>query len=105
MSGEGADLSSESNVPQLERLAGAAGHCGATLRRESDRSDGIEMLGEGTDLSSGSNVPSLSVLSELPDSAARPSGANATEVTISECPVKVRISRPVATSHSFSVLS
>src|SRR5436190_2128028 len=48
---------------------------------------------------------SLSVLSRLPDSAMRPSGENLTETTMSECPMKVRSSLPVATSHSLSVLS
>ena len=35
----------------------------------------------------------------------RPSGENATEVTLPECPEKVRSSLPLAMSHSFSVLS
>ena len=47
----------------------------------------------------------MSVWSPLPDSAVRPSGENATELTDFECPVKVRSSWPVATSHSLSVLS
>jgi hypothetical protein len=38
-------------------------------------------------------------------SAVRPSGANATETTELECPVNVRISLPVATSHSLTVPS
>src|SRR5215471_14820183 len=48
---------------------------------------------------------SLSVLSLLPDSAVRPSGENATEKTQSECPVKLRTSLPVATSHSVRLLT
>ena len=48
---------------------------------------------------------SFSVLSSLPDSTRVPSGENATEVTQSECPSKVRTRAPVAASHSFSVLS
>ena len=48
---------------------------------------------------------SFSVLSQLPESAVRPSGAMATLITSSECPVKVRSSFPVARSQSFSVLS
>ncbi len=48
---------------------------------------------------------SFSVLSQLPDSTRVPSGENATELTASECPSKVRIRAPVAASHSFSVLS
>ena len=48
---------------------------------------------------------SLSVLSQLPESTRVPSGENATEVTDPEWPSKVRISWPVAASHSLSVLS
>ena len=48
---------------------------------------------------------SFSVLSQLPDSTRAPSAENATEVTTSECPSKVRMRAPVAASHSFSVLS
>ena len=48
---------------------------------------------------------SFSVLSRLPESAVRPSGAMATLLTPSECPVKVRSSFPLARSQSFSVLS
>ena len=47
---------------------------------------------------------SFSVLSPLPESAVRPSGAMATLVTQSECPVKVRSSFPLARSQSFNVL-
>ncbi len=48
---------------------------------------------------------SLSVLSPLPESTVRPSGAMATLLTPPECPVKVRSSFPLARSQSFSVLS
>ena len=48
---------------------------------------------------------SFSVLSGLPESAVRPSGAMATLRTAPECPVKVRSSFPLARSQSFSVLS
>ena len=48
---------------------------------------------------------SFSVLSALPESAVRPSGAMATLTTPRECPVKVRSSFPLARSQSFSVLS
>jgi transposase len=48
---------------------------------------------------------SLSVPSQPPESAVRPSGANATDLTEPECPANVRISFPLATSHSFSVSS
>src|SRR5579859_1140742 len=44
------------------------------------------------------------VLSPLPDSTRPPSGENATERIVSECPSKVRTSCPVATSHSVIVL-
>jgi hypothetical protein len=47
---------------------------------------------------------SLRVSSLLPDSAVRPSEEKATELTGSSCPKKVRISLPVATSHSLSRL-
>jgi hypothetical protein len=43
---------------------------------------------------------SLSVLSLLPDSAARPSGENATDGMYSACPVKVGILFPAAMSKS-----
>src|SRR5215475_6541291 len=45
------------------------------------------------------------VLSQLPDSTRVPSTENATEKTRSECPSKLRISAPVAASHSLMVLS
>ena len=48
---------------------------------------------------------SFSVLSVLPESAVRPSGAMATLAPQPECPVKVRSSFPLARSQSFSVLS
>ena len=46
---------------------------------------------------------SLMVLSSLPETKVLPSGLNATELTPSECPVRVAISRRVATSHSLIV--
>src|SRR3954451_590263 len=52
-----------------------------------------------------SPVRSQSLISPLPDSAVRPSGENATETTVFECPVKVRSSLPVASSQSLSVWS
>jgi hypothetical protein len=48
---------------------------------------------------------SLRVLSSLPDNAMRRTGEYATDVTLSECPVNVWISMPVATSQSLRVLS
>src|SRR5262249_54314303 len=45
------------------------------------------------------------MLSVPPDSAVRPSGANATERIRLDCPLKVRSSFPVPTSHSLSVPS
>ena len=41
----------------------------------------------------------------LPDSAVRPSGENATELTIASCPANARISFPVPAFHSLIVLS
>ena len=48
---------------------------------------------------------SFSVLSQLPESAVRPSGANGDADHPSVCPVKVRSSFPLARSQSLSVLS
>jgi hypothetical protein len=50
---------------------------------------------------------SLIVLSAEPEPEARsrPSGLNATEMTLSVWPVRVRTRLPVATSHSLIVLS
>ena len=44
-------------------------------------------------------------MSALPESAVRPPGPNATEVTLFVCPASVRSSRPAATSQSLRVLS
>ena len=43
--------------------------------------------------------------SPLPEARVSPSLANMTEVTASLCPLRVARSCPVATSHSFTVLS
>ena len=61
--------------------------------------------GEGAQLFSAGQVPELQRPVRLPESAVRPSGAMATLITPTECPVKVRSSFPVARSQSFSVSS
>ena len=66
-------------------------------RVRGDRRDGRSMAGVRSQ--------SLSVLSQPPESAVWPSGENATELTSSVCPAKLRISFPVATSQSLRVLS
>src|ERR1700758_1594071 len=48
---------------------------------------------------------SRAVLSSDPDSTRAPSGLKATEVTEPSCPLKARISFPVAASHRRAVLS
>ena len=48
---------------------------------------------------------SLIVLSPLPDAMRAPSGENATDITASEWPSKVRSRRPLAASQSLIVLS
>ena len=45
---------------------------------------------------------SLTVWSQLPESAVLPSGAMATELTLSECPSNFLISRPLARSQSMN---
>src|SRR5436309_3237509 len=47
----------------------------------------------------------LMVLSQLPEASQRPSGLNARLLTTLPWPVKVRTSRPVPTSQSFTLLS
>src|SRR5262249_41141489 len=85
-SGESANDNTPAVCPVRERVGAAAGGVGAAA-------------------SASVKFHSLSVLSSLPESAVRPSGENATELTEFEWPVKVCSSSPVATPHSMSVPS
>ena len=105
-------------VPEFQSLVVAAGQRRSAVGRktrptgplrhvgqERDRSDQIAMPGKGARmLYPVAMSQSLSVLSLLPDSAARPSGENATDGMYSACPVKVGILFPAAMSQRATVL-
>ena len=105
--GEGAQLFSAGQVPELQRLVPIV----PERRGSAVRGNGDAVTRSECPVKVRSSFPlarsqSFSVLSLLAESAVRPSGAMATLVMPrSECPVKVASSFPVARSQSFSVLS
>ena len=103
--GEGAQLFSAGQVPELQRLVLTPRERGSAVRGNGDAGHPSECPVKVRSSFPLARSQSFSVLSSLPESAVRPSGAMATLLTISECPVKVRSSFPLARSQSFSVLS
>ena len=79
--GEGAQLFSAGQVPELQRLVPAPRERGSAVRGNGDAVHPIGVPGEGAQLFSAGQVPELQRLVPLPESAVRPSGAMATLVT------------------------
>ena len=103
---EGADEGAGGRVPQLQRLVVAAREHAGAVGRERNRSDRTGMPLEGADERAGGRVPQLRrlVLAAREHAVRRRPRTQPTRPS-SECPSKVRMSAPVAASHSFSVLS
>src|SRR5262245_144770 len=102
---EGADHPPTCGVPQPDCLVTAAREQARAIRGEGDRRDRAGVPLQGARELPGGCVPQLKHVVITPESRRVPSREKVTDATTPECPSKVRISCPLAASHSFRVLS
>jgi hypothetical protein len=105
VAGEGAHFPATGHIPQLDRLVPGAGGQQPPVGAERHGSDPVPgVAGEGAHFSATGHLPQLDRLSAEPEARSRPSGLNATDLTQSVWPERVRTSLPLATSHSLIVI-